>query len=79
MYDSIAFLTATFPMFFWPILFLTAPAAIFLSIRYWRKPLAMLHANRWRFVAAILVGLLQITGLGVALLYLAQRAAHPSV
>lgn len=43
----------------------TAPAAIFISIRHWNKPLSLLSPGRWRFVAAIVLSVFE---LGIAFL-----------
>jgi hypothetical protein len=75
-YDTIAFAVATGPLLFFPITLLTGPVAIFLALRYWKRPLPLMHRNRWRFVAAILIGSLEVGGLGWAILYaLLRRAA----
>jgi len=78
-YDSIALTAAMGPLLFFPITLLTGPVAVFLAIRYWKRPLALMHANRWRFVAAILIGLLEVGGLGWLILYaVLRRAAAPA-
>jgi hypothetical protein len=60
LYDSIAMALAILPGFLiWPTL-ITAPIAIYLSIRHWNRPLSIVPRSRWRFVVAILVALLQI-------------------
>jgi hypothetical protein len=75
-YDTIALAVATGPLLFFPITLLTGPVAIFLALRYWKRPLPLMHQNRWRFVAAILIGSLEVGGLGWAILYaLLRRAA----
>jgi hypothetical protein len=75
-YDSIALTVAAAPLLFFPITLLTGPIAIFLAARYWKRPLALMHRNRWRFVAAILIGSLEVGGLGWLILYtLLRRAA----
>jgi hypothetical protein len=76
-YDSIALATALGPLLFFPITLLTGPIAIFLSLRYWKRPLPLMHANRWRFVASILIGLLEVGVLGWAILYVVLRGAVP--
>jgi hypothetical protein len=57
----------------------TAPVAIFLSVRYWKRPLAFQHANRWRFVVAILAGLVELSAVGWLIIYLLLRRATPTV
>ena len=74
-YDSIALSTAVFPLLFFPITIFTAPVAIFLALRYWRRPLALTHRNRWRFVVAIIVGVMEFGGLGWLIVYAFLRRA----
>jgi hypothetical protein len=75
-YDSIALTAAVAPLLFFPITVLTGPLAIFLALRYWKRPVPLMHRNRWRFTAAILIGLLEVGGLGWLILYaLLRRAA----
>jgi hypothetical protein len=72
-YDSIALTVAVAPLLFFPMTLLTGPAAVFLALRYWKRPLALMHASRWRFVAAILIGVLEVGGLGWLILYAVLR------
>ena len=67
LYDSIALALATWPVF-------TAPAALYVAIRYWKAPSSLIPRNKWRLVAAILLALAQllliaalIVAVGVAL------------
>ena len=46
----------------------TAPAAIFISIRHWNKPLSLLSPSKWRFILAIILAAGEI---GIAILVLA--------
>lgn len=63
-YDSIALGLAVLPTFFiWPTLF-TAPAALYLVVRYWKRPLSILPRLRWRFVVAALLAGIQVTAWG---------------
>jgi uncharacterized Zn finger protein (UPF0148 family) len=75
-FDSIALSVALVPLLFFPITLFTGPVAVFLAVRYWKRPLVLMHANRWRFVAAIAIGLVEVGGLGWLMLYgLLKRAA----
>jgi hypothetical protein len=66
MYDTIALLLATIPFFLvWPSL-LAAPAALYVSIRYWRAPSSVVRRSKIRFVIAIVLALSQI-GLWIAI------------
>ena len=62
LWDNVALLLATVPILFWPITLFTAPAAIFVAIRYWRRPLSVVRRTRVRFVLALLLALAQLLG-----------------
>lgn len=51
------------------IIFLTAPAAAYVSVRYWNHPGGIQQRGRWRLVACLVVALAQILGF-LALAYL---------
>lgn len=71
VHDRIALLLATVPLFplFWPFTLLTAPVALFLSIRYWHEPArSPIPRGRGRLVVAALLSLAQL-GLWGALFY----------
>lgn len=74
-FDSIALTAAVAPLLIFPITVITGPVAMFLAVRYWRRPIPLMHANRWRFVAAILIGVVEVGGLGWLLLYTFLRRA----
>lgn len=61
LYDSIALCLATWPLliFFYSIVF-TAPATLYVAIRYWNTPSSLVPRNKWRFVLAILIALAEI-------------------
>ena len=64
MYDNMTLLLATVPLL-WPftlLTFLTAPAALFLVIRYWRAPSSLVPRTKIRFVIAGVLSLAQIAG-----------------
>jgi len=56
LYDSIALLTPLVSLLFFPLTLITAPGAVVFSFMRWDRPLSLVRRNRWRFVAAILVG-----------------------
>jgi hypothetical protein len=59
LYDSIAMSgLLVSSLVFWPISVLTGPAAVIFAIVNWKKPLSLVRKSRWRFVAAIVLGLL---------------------
>ena len=60
MYDTVALLLATIPSFLlWPSI-LTAPAAIYVSVRYWRAPSSIVRRSKIRFILAVVLALAQI-------------------
>ena len=74
LYDSIALGITILPLpFFWFLTFLSAPAAIYVAIRYWKAPLSIVRRTRIRFVAAILLAAAQITCWAVLVVYLVAR------
>lgn len=62
LYDSLALGLAVLPVLIWPLTILSAPAALFIVIRYWSDPLSILPRTRIRFVIAALIALAQIGG-----------------
>ena len=68
LYDGLALALAIVPVLVWPVTLLTAPATLFVVVRYWRRPLSILPRTRVRFVIAALTALAQICG-WIALFY----------
>ncbi len=68
-YDRVALALALLPIvFFIPMIYFvifTAPAALFVTVRHWRTPLSPVRPWRWRFVLAFLIGILQISAIGI--------------
>lgn len=72
LYDSLALSLAVYPVVILPLIyftFMTAPAAIYLSIRYWKAPSSVIPRGKWRFVVAILVALAQLAGWAALITY----------
>ena len=64
LHDNIALSLAIIPMIFvWPVIF-TAPASIFISLRHWKSPASIIHRTKVRFIFAILLSSIQLTGIG---------------
>lgn len=62
LYDSVALALAFWPMLFiFPTLF-TAPAAIFVALRYWKRPLSILPRSRFRYLLSLLLAGGQLVG-----------------
>jgi len=62
LYDGIALMLATLPILLWPFTLITAPAALYLTVRYWRKPLSLFPRTKIRFVLAFLLAGAQVVG-----------------
>jgi hypothetical protein len=60
LYDSIALTLAVAPAFTLSLTIFGAPAAIYVAIRYWRRPTSIVRKFRWRNWAALGLGLAQV-------------------
>jgi hypothetical protein len=72
-FDNLALLIALGPVLIWPFTILTAPGAIYFSIRHWNSPTGLMRPSRVRFVAAIVLGALQVAAWIVGLSYAFTR------
>lgn len=70
LYDSLALSLAVLPILFFPVTVFTAPIAIYIAIRHWKKPGSILPRYRFRFALAIIFALAQIAGWAVFLVKL---------
>ena len=62
LYDSLALHLALWPMVFIFITLITAPAVVYVVLRYWNAPTSLLPRTRYRFILAILVAIVQLAG-----------------
>src|SRR4051812_17942646 len=62
LYDSIALGLAVAPLLLFYITFLTAPAALYVAIRYWKAPRSIVRRTNVRLVLAVILAGLQIVG-----------------
>lgn len=62
LYDRIALAMVLWPFLIWPMMIFTAPAAIFVAIRYWRAPASLVSRSKFISVLAIVLATMQITG-----------------
>ena len=62
LYDSLALNLAFWPMLFIFPTLITAPAVLFIVLRYWKAPGSVLTRSRFRFILAFAVALLQVLG-----------------
>ncbi len=71
-YDSLALALVVIPplsLIFWFMSCFGAPTALFLAIRFWRRPMSLLPRTRVRFVFAALIAIATIVG-WIAVVYL---------
>jgi hypothetical protein len=62
LYDDIALALAIIPVIFiWPTI-ITAPMSIFIALRHWKTPLSIVPRTKIRFIIAMFLSGLQITG-----------------
>ena len=76
LYDQIALITSIVPLFIvvWYLSAITAPLALYLSIRHWKSPTSVVpRHSRLRFLLAILFSSLQIAGWIGVVFYLIHR------
>jgi hypothetical protein len=74
-YDNMAFLMAIIA-FLPPIIylsFITAPATLYIAIRYWKSPFGLTQRSRTKLVIAALIATLQIAGWAALLIALFMR------
>ncbi|HEX7359162.1 MAG TPA: hypothetical protein VF283_01595 [Bryobacteraceae bacterium] len=55
LYDSVALALSIWPVaLLYPVI-ITAPTAIYLSIRHWKTPSSLIPRKKWRFAAALTI------------------------
>jgi hypothetical protein len=72
-YDSIALGLVVLPMLIFYFTIITAPMALYVAIRYWKAPRSLVQRSRLRFILAVFLALLQITGWTTFFIVLATR------
>ena len=60
--DRMALMLAALPLLMWPVTVITAPATLYLVLRYWNAPRSITSVSRARFVVAAVLAALQILG-----------------
>jgi hypothetical protein len=73
LFDSIAFITPLISLLAWPFTIVTGPGAVALAIFKWKEPLSLVRRSRWRFLAAILIGLAETGAWIWGIAYLVAR------
>jgi hypothetical protein len=60
LYDSLALsLPVLSLVIFFPLTIVTGPGTLLLSAVTWKRPLSLVRRSRWRFVVAVLLGLVE--------------------
>ncbi len=62
LHGRIALSLSTLPLLLFYFTLLTAPAAIFVAIRYWKAPQSLVRPSRAGHVVAVVLGLAQLVG-----------------
>ena len=73
LYDSIALSLAIYPLLIFYFTLVTAPASLFVAIRYWNAPRSIVRRTKTRYVTAIVLSSMQIAGWGVLFVFLSTR------
>jgi hypothetical protein len=73
LYDGTALRLALFPMITVWFTIVTAPIAIYLSIRHWNSPMSVVRRSKVRFILAIAISGLQILAWTTWIVYLVSR------
>jgi hypothetical protein len=68
LYDQIALSLAVFPLLMFFITLITAPMAIYFTLRHWKSPTSILRRTKIRFIFAILIALIEVGGWAAVLL-----------
>jgi hypothetical protein len=76
LYDSVALSLAVYPLLLFYFSLITAPMALYVAIRYWKAPQSILRRTKIRYIAAITISLLQISGW--AIFFIAVSTRHRS-
>jgi len=73
LYDRIALALATLPLLLFYFTVFSAPAAIYVGVRYWNAPGSLVHRSKVRLVVAIGLAALEIAGWILLFAFLAGR------
>jgi len=63
LYDDIAMALAVVPILFYCVIPVTAPIALYVSIKNWNRPTSIVPRGKGRFIAAMVIASLQILGM----------------
>lgn len=75
-YDKLAISLAILPLLYFPLTFLTAPATLFVVLRYWKKDLEFSPGRKARMVLAFIIGLCELIGWITLIVVLIGKKSH---
>ena len=70
LYDSTALILPLASLVLYPFTTVAAPASLVLTVMKWSQPISLVRRTRWRFVAAAVISLAEITGWTLLIAYL---------
>jgi hypothetical protein len=73
LYDGVALRLALLPMITVWLTIVTAPIAIYLSIRHWNSPRSVVRGTRVRFILSVVISGLQILAWTTGIIYFVSR------
>lgn len=77
LYDGIALSLAVLPMIIFSfITLITAPATLYVTIRYWKAPISIVHPGKSRFIIASSLAVLQIIGWIILVIIISTERKH---
>jgi hypothetical protein len=76
MYDTIALVAPLASLILYPFTVIAAPASLVLSLMKWKQPISPVRRNRWRFVVAIGVSLIEVGLWTWGIIYFVARMAE---
>ena len=76
LYGPLSFMLAALPLFFAIVTIVTAPAAIYVAIRYWKAPMSLVRPGRVSFIAAILLAVIELVAWAVIITALVTAKHH---
>lgn len=75
LHDSMTLtLALAVPILFWPGTIVSAPYALYRSIRHFRTPSSIVSEGRWRLYLAMVVSAAQVLAIVIGLLFLLSRS-----
>jgi hypothetical protein len=79
LYDSLSLTLALAPMLIFYFTILTAPATIYVVIRYAKAQGSIVGRSKWRMVVAFIIAVLQIVGWIFVIYFIVHAGTHRGV